>query len=632
MRRLIRIELHKKMIALSFYTLFILSLTSFVNPMPATTFIVPDYPPQLSLFSRVVNPKPTVATDQLSLKGSAKGDFSNWASYAMSVMASKINNTFFNIKDKMKKSVFTDDGKRIEHPHNHENSMSNNHSDKTLNNSNNNVKNIFKNSKAITKLDLVSTTLVPSSIKSASSSTIPTTVVPNVVSTTPSSFQMKSGAIMMPQKKTEDMNFAKTADPINVHAERRHLNLPVRTVVDPNVFGTHFSLADDPRDYHQFSNYLSHLLANHHFDPNENKIIVRTPDFFSPVPTPAAYFPLFVPRPEQPFLGFQNNQWVKNQFGGVDINSKNDLGSPQLPSTPSTTSEISVTSMSSMTSSTTAMPPTTQSTSVPLTTTTTTTSPKSEVEEFPKPIKLIDTSQEGIKPPTAIRPIISVPFEAIITITRESHPPLSSTSPPLIKPLSTPSSQITFNQDPRNYYEIVTRDPPDEYPPFFVRNNTLRNEFEKVNVILEDKVSIKNRNQSADQNKNKKNDCDGINSTPEESSTVNVVLENTIPTLIRNNVTKKVEDNFQKNDFLDDEVTVDDVPVRKNKNKKDKSRKRQTSAIKQLFQILGFFNKKVNENNSTNVSLSTSPVVKVFTANRSPGVKFEQVNYSILCK
>ena len=630
MWRAVRVNVPKKM----FCIIWILSFTSFVNPMPASPFVVPSYPPQLALFTRFDNPKPTVVRDEAPRKFSTKDEFTNWASYAMRVMAAKLNNTFFSIKDKMKKSASNDEMKR--EPFQKASNFTNSY---------NSEKNVDTSKNSITKMSLVSSTLVPTTTelnnvvsKSAEpsnmiSSTISTTMITatNMEATTsvPADKEivnMKSADNMVSQKQVEDLDSGKNDDPKKMlQAERRQFSLPIKTFGDPTIFNPHFSLTDDPRDYQPFSNYLSQLLANHHYDLGENKIIIRAPDFLSPVPTPAAYIPLFVQHPD--FSGYRDGQVVKNQFGGGDsgTNSNNDLSAlrASAPSMPL----VSSSPASSTTSTTTT------------TTTTENLAPKTEVEDFSKPIKLSDASKESIKPPAENRPIISVPFEAIITITRESHPPFSTPSPSLTPISSMPSFEptttsfpIKLNQDSRNYYEIVTRDPPDEFPPFFKRNNSLSNEIGKLDMVLEDadkknkeknyyKDIYKNSIKSKDI-KGKKKDCDQNNSVPDESSTVNVVIENEITKM-----KDKENDNYNQNRFLDDDVRIEDEDTVKKtkKNKKDKSRKRQTSAFKQLLQILGFSKKKIPKSNSTDIQLSTSPVIKVFTSNRGAGAKFEQV-------
>lgn len=638
-----------------FYIILILSFTSFVNPMPASTFIVPSYPPQLALFTRFDNPKSTVVRDEVPRKFSSKDEFTNWASYAMRVMAAKLNNTFFSIKDKMKKSVSDDDVKRepFQRASNFESSVNRK---KTVDRNKN-----MNNSESITKMDLVASTMVTNNVvpdmvstntvlnnmvaNSTESTNVVSTIIPtttvsanNIESTTTAPAEkeirdMKS-VDMITQKQIEELDSGKNDDPKKmIHAERRQFNLPIKTFGDPALFNPHFSLADDPRDYQHFSNYLSQLFANH-YDIGENKIIIRAPDFLPPVPTPAAYIPLFVQHPD--YSGYQDGQVIKNQFGGGDggTNSKNDLAAlrASAPSMPSI-------------SSTTAIPSTTSTTSTTTTTTTETPAPKTEVEDFSKPIKLLDASRESIRPLAEIRPIISVPFEAIITITRESHP-TSSTPLPSITPISstpsisseklTTSLPINLSQDSRNYYEIVTRDPPDDFPPFFKRNNSFSNEFGNVDVVFQDEIA-KNRDQNYNKKvykntfkikdiKDRKKDCNH-NSVTDESSSVNVVVENEIT---KNK--DKNNDNYNQNRFLDDDVTIEEEDLFKktNKNKKDRSRKRQTSAFKQLLQILGFSKKKTQKSNSTDIQLSTSPVVKVFTTNRVPGAKFEQVDFFVL--
>lgn len=99
--------------------------------------------------------------------------------------------------------------------------------------------------------------------------------------------------------------------------------------------------------------------------------------------------------------------------------------------------------------------------------------------ELSSPIRFnnFTTLQRNLTDP--ILPLISVPFEAVITITREQS--TESTIPP---------------NKTKNLLVIPKRDPPDEFPPYFERNYTLIDQDGQINVIFDDFVTRDNNNGS----------------------------------------------------------------------------------------------------------------------------------------
>lgn len=126
---------------------------------------------------------------------------------------------------------------------------------------------------------------------------------------------------------------------------------------------------------------------------------------------------------------------------------------------------------------------------------------------------------------TTTSPLITVPFEAYITITREqveNVPPVQqSESTTGISQTVRPERVIVDsystinNQKPDDYFTTTSRDPPDEFPPFFNKSERLTDKNTNVRVIFEDEESttpksekkkkVTKKNKSKSKKKKKKN-------------------------------------------------------------------------------------------------------------------------------
>ncbi|XP_053999913.1 uncharacterized protein LOC128887735 [Hylaeus anthracinus] len=99
---------------------------------------------------------------------------------------------------------------------------------------------------------------------------------------------------------------------------------------------------------------------------------------------------------------------------------------------------------------------------------TTTLRPSIFNEEIPVPVKSVDlTTQTNLS--NSLKPLFRVPFEAVITITRDE-----------------PDEQTTLRTEKDMYYVLPTRDPPDRFPPYFDTNYTVTNESGQINVVFDD--------------------------------------------------------------------------------------------------------------------------------------------------
>ena len=101
----------------------------------------------------------------------------------------------------------------------------------------------------------------------------------------------------------------------------------------------------------------------------------------------------------------------------------------------------------------------------------TTQNPPSTVfnDELPAPFRGVDflSQQRNI---SSVKPLLKVPFEAVITFTREE-----------------PVQTTTFRSEASKYFTIPTRDPPDQFPPYFDTTNfTVTNESGQINVVFDD--------------------------------------------------------------------------------------------------------------------------------------------------
>ncbi|KOC71300.1 hypothetical protein WH47_00057 [Habropoda laboriosa] len=106
----------------------------------------------------------------------------------------------------------------------------------------------------------------------------------------------------------------------------------------------------------------------------------------------------------------------------------------------------------------------------------TTHSPLAFNDEIPLPVKSIDLSpqQRNLTLTTPIQPLYKLPFEAVITFTREE-----------------PFETTTLNNDRGQLFTVVpTRGPLEQFPPYFDRNYTLTKESGQVNVVFDDGTQV----------------------------------------------------------------------------------------------------------------------------------------------
>ncbi|KOX70921.1 hypothetical protein WN51_03350 [Melipona quadrifasciata] len=94
-------------------------------------------------------------------------------------------------------------------------------------------------------------------------------------------------------------------------------------------------------------------------------------------------------------------------------------------------------------------------------------------DELPAPFKGVDfLSQQGNV--SSVKPLLKVPFQAVITFTREE-----------------PAQTTTLRSEASKYFTIPTRDPLDQFPPYFDTSNfTVTNESGQINVVFDDGVEV----------------------------------------------------------------------------------------------------------------------------------------------
>nr|XP_003702305.1 PREDICTED: uncharacterized protein LOC100883356 [Megachile rotundata] len=91
-------------------------------------------------------------------------------------------------------------------------------------------------------------------------------------------------------------------------------------------------------------------------------------------------------------------------------------------------------------------------------------------DKIPIPIRSVEPQRNST---VNVKPLLKVPFEAVITFTRENA-----------------GETTTWRSDRDKYVLIPTRDPPDEFPPYFDTNYTLTNESGQINVVFEDDKEV----------------------------------------------------------------------------------------------------------------------------------------------
>ncbi|KZC04344.1 hypothetical protein WN55_02705 [Dufourea novaeangliae] len=107
-------------------------------------------------------------------------------------------------------------------------------------------------------------------------------------------------------------------------------------------------------------------------------------------------------------------------------------------------------------------------------------------DELALPVTSVDlTTKKNLS--NAAKPIINLPFEAVITFTREAT--------------IEPTTSKTEND---NFFVVPTRDPPDEFPPYFDSNYTVTNESGQINVVFDDGSDVTERTNSTKRPERKK--------------------------------------------------------------------------------------------------------------------------------
>lgn len=143
------------------------------------------------------------------------------------------------------------------------------------------------------------------------------------------------------------------------------------------------------------------------------------------------------------------------------------------------------------------------------------------------PLKGVDflSQQRNI---SSVKPLFKVPFEAVITFTHEE-----------------PVQTTTLKNEGGKYFTIPTRDPLDQFPPYFDTNYTVTNESGQINVVFDDSIQVnettnnskkeerkkqEKKKDGAKKDKSKKQKSEG----KRQSSPINQLLK-TIVAIRRNN-------------------------------------------------------------------------------------------------
>ncbi|KAK1131084.1 hypothetical protein K0M31_017382 [Melipona bicolor] len=108
-------------------------------------------------------------------------------------------------------------------------------------------------------------------------------------------------------------------------------------------------------------------------------------------------------------------------------------------------------------------------------------------DELPAPLRGVDfLSQQGNV--SSVKPLLKVPFQAVITFTREE-----------------PAQTTTLRSEASKYFTIPTRDPLDQFPPYFDTSNfTVTNESGQINVVFDDGVEVTENTGGAKKEERKK--------------------------------------------------------------------------------------------------------------------------------
>ena len=102
------------------------------------------------------------------------------------------------------------------------------------------------------------------------------------------------------------------------------------------------------------------------------------------------------------------------------------------------------------------------------------------------PLKGVDflSQQRNI---SSVKPLFKVPFEAVITFTHEE-----------------PVQTTTLKNEGGKYFTIPTRDPLDQFPPYFDTNYTVTNESGQINVVLDDSIQVNETTNNSKKEERKK--------------------------------------------------------------------------------------------------------------------------------
>ncbi|XP_076235865.1 uncharacterized protein LOC143180190 [Calliopsis andreniformis] len=132
-------------------------------------------------------------------------------------------------------------------------------------------------------------------------------------------------------------------------------------------------------------------------------------------------------------------------------------------------------------------------------------------EEIPLPVKSVDvTARRNLS--TSLQPLFKLPFEAVITITREN------------------SGEVTTSKtETDKYFFLPTREPPDLFPPYFDTNYTLTNESDQINVVFEDGSKVTETMKGKKKDQRKKQEKKKNNSSKQTSKKQNTTTKKPSP-------------------------------------------------------------------------------------------------------
>lgn len=157
-------------------------------------------------------------------------------------------------------------------------------------------------------------------------------------------------------------------------------------------------------------------------------------------------------------------------------------------------------------------------------------------------------------------PLLTFPFQALITITRQQLPAVTT---------------ITKTQ-PKDHLATRARNPPDEFPPYFEKNYTLTNEAGQINVVL-------NNDFAANTSREK------IEPSPKE---------------------KKEERKEEEEEEVEQNARKQKKKKSEKKTKTQKSRNRQSLVLGDLLRMLGILRKVPKNSTEVNVAPPVLSILK----------------------